>query len=154
MLSDIHSCKRDAHEDSETYANKFEARVSKYGHQKNTRSPLDDQQWALLLLQNANLTADTRNSITFQLTTGAAMRKEDTTTNTMQVSLAEINEISRTLAEAQTADTSEERNDAADALKERIGRLEKRIQESNKAETPTISFYEAVCALKQVHIAP
>lgn len=81
LLNDTHQCEHENSDDPGTYANKFEARIWKYVHQKNTRIPSYDNQWALLLLQNADPTSYTCNSITFHLKTGAEMRKvQDTRT--------------------------------------------------------------------------
>lgn len=65
FLNDIHQCKRGANETTESYANKFEAKVAKYVHQKNVRNTTDDQQRALQLLKNGKLSTNTRNSVTF-----------------------------------------------------------------------------------------
>lgn len=154
MLTDIHGCKRDEYEDTESYANKFEALVAKYVHQKNRRSPSDDQQWALLLLQNANLTADTLNSITFQLTAGAAMRKPNHSSMSVQVLVSDVQILNDALRLTRNEVTTEARNAAIITLQHHFDDLKKRAEETTKTETPTISFSEAVCALKQVHITP
>lgn len=74
-MIDMHRCQQEKIEDPETYTNKSEARIARYVHQKTTKIPSDDQKLELLLIKNGNLTEEKRNSITFQLTTGEAMRK-------------------------------------------------------------------------------
>lgn len=75
FLMAIHQCQKKSQETTEAYANRFEASVARYVHQKNNHIAQEDQRWALLLLQNARLSPDTRNSIMFQLTSGAALRQ-------------------------------------------------------------------------------
>lgn len=80
LLNDIHQCSRTKKETPEAYANRFDAKVARYVPQRSDRNSYNDPQWALLLIQNANSSADTRHSLTFQLTTGAAMRKDTPST--------------------------------------------------------------------------
>lgn len=63
----------------ESYANKFEENVAKYVLQKKTRATADDQQWALLLIQNANYSAGSRNELALQLKTMDSKRKQPLT---------------------------------------------------------------------------
>lgn len=152
LLNDIHQCKREKNEDPGMYANKFEARIAKYVHQKNTRSPSDDQQWALLLLQNADLTADTRNSITFQLTTGAAMRKVQDTPTMIDVDKRNIEALRSAIKEADAAETQEETAEAMKLMKQHMEDIENRAERDKITQTPNISFSEAANALKKVQI--
>lgn len=62
----------------ESYGNKLEENVARYVQQKSTRTAADDQQRALLLIQNANLSADSPNALTIQLTTMDYMHKQRT----------------------------------------------------------------------------
>lgn len=107
LLSDVLQCKPEKNEDPETYANKFGASIAKYIHQKNNRDPSDDHQWALLLHQNANQTAETRNSITFTLTKGAAMKKNNNKAQLVEVDNTEIDAISIAIIEAESCDNQE-----------------------------------------------
>lgn len=69
----------------EEYANRFDAKLDTYIHQKPFENDSNDQRWAIFLVQNANLTPDTTNSLTFQLNTGGAMRKEPIWTSTVPI---------------------------------------------------------------------
>lgn len=61
--------------------------ASQISTSNNVRSPSDDQKWALLLIQNANLSADPRNAVLFQLTTTASMRKQPDTASTVCINM-------------------------------------------------------------------
>lgn len=50
LLSEIHQCCRNNDETTESYANRLEAKVANYIHQRNARYATDDRQWVLLLL--------------------------------------------------------------------------------------------------------
>lgn len=68
--------------------------MARYVDQNKTELAADDQHWARMLLQNANLAADTPNSVTFQFTAGAAMRKNEQLSYTFNVTTTEIRKIS------------------------------------------------------------
>lgn len=74
MLGKIKQCVRNKSETTEAFANRFDGGVARYiTHTVNT-DDRNGKQWAVLLIQNANLTPDTGNEGTFQLTTRAVVR--------------------------------------------------------------------------------
>lgn len=93
IINKIHLCRLKRNEPTESYANKLEAKVAKYVLPKNERLTTDEQQWALLLLPSANLSADTRNLVTVQLTAGAAMREGDPASSLIHVHTADVKAI-------------------------------------------------------------
>lgn len=88
ILNDIHQCKSGSNETTESYANKLE--VEKYVHHTNKITTTDDQKSAMLLIQDANLSPDTLNSVTFPLTAGAAIRKGECTMYLMPVHTSDV----------------------------------------------------------------
>lgn len=105
-----------------------------------------------MLLQNADLTADTRNSIIFQLTTGAALRKGHDIPKLVEVDKEDIRAISHAVKETETATTKEAMTAAIESMKGNIGAIENRAARVASEQTPSILFSEAANAIKQVKI--
>lgn len=59
--------------------------MARYVHQTNAKPQSKYQQWAFLLLKNANLSADTHNSIALQLTTMASIGKTSSRPATIEI---------------------------------------------------------------------
>lgn len=153
LLNDIHQCTRQTNETPETYANRFDAKVATYVHQKSDKNSSSDQQWALLLIQNAKLTPDTRNSITFQLTTGAAMRKHPITTLTTTIHTSILQELIRAHQETNSATDEIARNTTQETIGRIIHEIIDIVNKQTAENIPTITFAEAISVLRQVKIS-
>lgn len=146
--------KRGDNESMEMYVNRFDACVAKYVHQKDIRSAQDYQQWALLLIQNAKMTPDSRNSLTFQLTSGAAIHNHIKTSVTMTGDIELAKKAVKAISKA--ADTGADA-DAAGAIEEVqqiIKDIELAIKKAEQQTVPAISFADAIVAIKQIKVTP
>lgn len=76
MLNIINHCRLQKNDTPDTFAYIFDAKVAENVHQRSDKHSSNDQEWALFMLKNANLTPYMRDSIPFQLMTVASMRKE------------------------------------------------------------------------------
>lgn len=153
LLTDIHKCRRSPKETAEAYACRFESNVAKYVHQKSVRSARDDQQWALLMIQNANLSADTYNALTFQLTTMAAHDHAAKKTKTFaEIDTQTCKKVIETIKAVEQAPNMGEVRKIFQENIEHLATLRKRTNEAEEAESPTIQFSDAVAALRQAHV--
>lgn len=64
-----------------------------YVYHKNVFSPEEDQQWVQIMVQNDNLTPDTQRSVTFQLTSVAAIRKDANSDINVRITKKEMKSI-------------------------------------------------------------
>lgn len=152
LLNEIHQCRRQKNETPDTFANRFDGKVAEYVHQSNDKYSSNDQQWALLMLQNANLTPDTRNSITFQLTTGAAMRDGTVSKSIIHLHSTMLTALTRAYERADTTTDLETHPDAMEELKSVIQEIKETMDTQRKEDIPTIKFSEAVSVLRQVKV--
>lgn len=67
LLSEIHSCSRYDSEKPSKYVVRISSALERYINQTGIIDPKVSRQLATLMIQNANLTADTLTSIIFQL---------------------------------------------------------------------------------------
>lgn len=89
LLKEIYQCKRTTNETMAMYANKFDSNVAAYIQQYKTRSPSEDQNCALLILRKTRLTADSINSLIFQLTTIFVKKQQKAHQNTCPIQVRE-----------------------------------------------------------------
>lgn len=152
MLNNIHQCNRHKNETPETFANRFDAKVAEYVHQRSDKHSSNDQQWALLMLQNANLTPDTLNSITFQLTTGAAMRKNPVSPTTFSIQGTTLNDLTKAYKQIEASTEQAVRETALANMGKAIQEINTVVEAQPTEEVPTITFAEAVSVLRQVKV--
>lgn len=69
LLRDIHSCIRKSDETPTCYANRFYSLVARYSIQTGDLDKSINRQFAVLMIENARLSNDTRSSLIFKLTT-------------------------------------------------------------------------------------
>lgn len=101
-------------------------------------------------MQNANLSADTRNSVTFLLKMGAAMRKTKLNPSYISVHTSDVKMIATEFESSAVWDHCKEQiTDESSHVADMVDKSE----EARKEEEPTIQFMEAATVLKKLQIA-
>lgn len=90
MLNEINNCKRGINMSIECYNNFLKANLSKYVYHKNMESSTHGHQLAVIVMQNTNLSPDTWNFATFQITARASVRKGVAGTSSIVVPASDI----------------------------------------------------------------
>lgn len=104
LLSNIQLCQRNSNETVPVYVNRFRSTMAIYVNQTAELSNFEDRQFAIILLQNAKLSSNNMNAVTFQLSAN-----ENQTANlrdTVEVSLRrdEVEEITELISGANYTD--------------------------------------------------
>lgn len=70
----MYDCKRGKEKSSSTYVNRFNGTVARYVNEIGKLRLHASKQFAITMLRNENLTSDTMNTVTFQLTTQLSLK--------------------------------------------------------------------------------
>lgn len=90
------------------FVNRFDGAVGKYINHTGNTDDQNGEQWAVLLIKNANLTPDTRKAVTFQLTTRAVVPFDDKCRKNMMINLKELNVVLEVLKDVKNKEDNEE----------------------------------------------
>lgn len=113
----------------------------------------DDQKWTLRLLQNANFSPDTRNSVTFQLTASATMRKGEAGKSSILVRASDIQWIAHAFTKCEGSDEIQDCKVFLGEIAGHVKELATRAEDVVDDDAPVIMFSEKIGTLKQLKVA-
>lgn len=153
MLSAITICTRRQNESTNSYANRFDRAVAKYVPHTGNADELEGEQCATLLLENAKLTADTRKSISFQLATSAAVRRQAEVSILIRYRREDVEELIISIEKSQTRENVEAIVSTFNEISTTMRRVKIGILTDQEQDAATITPEDFLAAIRQVRTA-
>lgn len=159
LLTEIHKCERRQNEDTSEFANRFTGAVARYANHMGGMSSKDSRQFAVLMVRNAMLSADTLNALTFQLTTSAGKHNPKAHID-VQLDVEAAQHLFNVLKKAQIeiGEASEEVNNrvktARDLLCSVLSKATNESYDEKTNQNVMISMEDTSAAIRQIRIEP
>lgn len=119
----------------------------------NMSAETGDHQWEILLIQNANLTANKIYLLTFKLTTSSAIRKPNTGKRIYIETFVEIDALLTALKAAQNVYDIKTMKVKVWSVRNETKALSNKLTDLSDEKTPKLTLKDAVKSVKQIQMA-
>lgn len=93
LVTDIHKCTRNHEESPSVFDNRFNGAVARYVNHTSRMDNNTSRMFAIMLVRNANLTADTATSVSLQLSVMAQGRSNADENNSLPMSVDDVKKL-------------------------------------------------------------
>ena len=155
MLTDVHTCIRKGDEQPADFVSRFKGAVARYVNHTAGIDESTSRQFAVMLIRNAQLTADNANTVSLQLVMLSQAKEKAVKTVRIELPLQSVTELTKTssISEASSSEgTTELKKDVRISVRSALDAAVKKAASAVNVDTVMFSLDEAIDAVAQVKL--